>query len=160
MHDQNLIAVKLRIKCNLHGRTVKKPLPVVRFWILYNVHLYYLGNIFRRLFNPSYLGCFSVNFKKLGGFRKLLSISFHMPPSALFYLYSFRNGKRLRRIFRIWLLEKWNQILNSMEARRRSWWRTRWIPSKFGIGNAILPFSKPGQAFRMISIKSWTHTMT
>ena len=83
-----------------------------------------------------------------------------MPPSALFYLYSFRNGKRLRRIFRIWLLEKWNLILNSMEAWRWSWWRTGWIPLKFGIGNAILPFSKAGQAFLMISIKSWTHRMS
>ena len=70
------------------------------------VEIYYLGNIYRRLFNPSYLGCFSVDFKKQGAFRKLLSISFHMPPSALFYLFSFRNGKRSRKTIRIRRQEK------------------------------------------------------
>ena len=82
-----------------HKTKYTKKLIQTSVWSSYGS--YYLGNIFRRLFNPSYRGCFSVNFKKLGGFWKLLSISFHMPPSALFYLYSFRNGKRLRRIFRI-----------------------------------------------------------
>ena len=69
--------------------------------LLFYRPLYYLGNIYRRLFNPSYLGCFSVDFNKQGAFRKLLSISFHMPPSALFYLFSFRNGKRSRKTIRI-----------------------------------------------------------
>ena len=92
-----LSALWLPIDTNDDDLAKAKPFsaPAVSFWSSY------LGNIFRRLFNPSYLDCFSVNFKKLGGFRKLLSISFHMPPSALFYLYSLGNGKRLRRIFRI-----------------------------------------------------------
>ena len=81
---------------------------------------YYLGNIYRRLFNPSYLGCFSVDFKKQGAFRKLLSISFHMPPSALFYLFSFRNGKRSRKTIRIRHQEKWNHVLGFMTARHIS----------------------------------------
>ena len=86
---------------------------------------YYLGNIYRRHFNPSYLGCFSVDFKKQGVFRKLLSISFHMPPSALFYLFSFRNGKQLRKTIRIRRQEKWNHVLGFMTAGH--------FPLRFGL---------------------------
>ena len=90
-------------------------LCIQKLWSLLNLffiafkalkNTYYLGNIYRRLFNPSYLGCFSVDFNKQGAFRKLLSISFHMPPSALFYLFSFRNGKRSRKTIRIRRQEK------------------------------------------------------
>ena len=83
-------------------------------------HTYYLGNIYRRLFNPSYLGCFSVDFKKQGAFRKLLSIPYHLPPSTLFYLFSFRNGKQSRKTIRIRQQEKWNQVLDFMTARHFS----------------------------------------
>ena len=73
---------------------------------------YYLRNIIRRLFNPSYLSCFLIDFKKQGVFRKLLSIPFHMPPGSLFYLFLFRNGKRSRKSIIIGPRKKWNLVLN------------------------------------------------
>ena len=58
----------------------------------------------------------SLAVSQLISFRKLLSIPFHMPPSAFFYLFSFRNGKRSRKTIRIRRQEKWNHVLGFMTA--------------------------------------------
>ena len=56
--------------------------------------MYYLGNKFIVSENKAYLPFESSDLYKFGHFRNLHRISVHLPPSSLFYLFPFRNGKQ------------------------------------------------------------------
>ena len=63
--------------------------------------MYYLGNKFIVSENKAYLPFESSDLYKFGHFRNLHRISVHLPPSSLFYLFPFRNGKQ-KKVTTLW----------------------------------------------------------